>query len=45
MHMHTHQPIHDTQLDCIALRNKTFTGTLRQDGRSLTGAYFLDTGG
>ncbi len=44
MHMHTHQPIHDKQLDCIALRNKTFTGTLHQDGRPLTGAYFLDTG-
>ena len=31
-------------LDCIALRNKGFTGTLRQDGKPLTGAYFLDTG-
>ena len=31
-------------LDCIALRNKNFTGTLRKDGAALTGAYFLDTG-
>jgi ABC-type glutathione transport system ATPase component len=32
-------------LDCIALRNKSFTGTLRLDGKPLTGSYFLDTGG
>lgn len=31
-------------LDCIALRNRSFEGTLRQDGKPLTGAYFLDTG-
>lgn len=31
-------------LDCIALRNKNFTGTLRQEGAALTGVYFLDTG-
>ena len=31
-------------LDCLALRNSCFTGTLRLDGRPLTSKYFLHTG-
>ena len=31
-------------LDCLALRNRHFTGTLRLDGQALTGNYFLNTG-
>ena len=31
-------------LDCLALRNRRFTGTLRLDGQPLTGAFFLHTG-
>jgi len=31
-------------LDCLALRNSSFTGTLRLDGRPLTSKYFLHTG-
>lgn len=32
-------------LDCLALRNQTFTGALRLDGLPLTGSFFLNTGG
>lgn len=31
-------------LDCLALRNQTFTGALRLDGLPLTGSFFLNTG-
>lgn len=31
-------------LDCLALRNSSFTGALRLDGKALTGTYFLHTG-
>lgn len=31
-------------LDCVALRNSSFTGALRLDGQPLTSKYFLHTG-
>ena len=33
-----------TLLDCLALRNRDFTGTLRLDGKALTSDFFWHMG-